>query len=280
MIKNRQRQAGQALQELRALQSEGKNRQEEAVRRKETELRQAMEIPEECWPRPEVPLKDVTETMGRHRKNMEQELPYIGNLPDRDLLRWASGGLALQGIYKTSKRKDMVVRREELLRAPKEFFLFGPEQGKKVEAKEFTSSQEEILFTKTVEKLGFGAMVSAKGGHLGCSLEGGRDQSKDSESKDTHQTNSEHSYFCSANFSYVPLASFHFRVDQLQLSTAALKELKIIEEQLEHTDGPNRFLLLSNSTENFFNRFGSHANQGPLHLGEYTAGRPFQRFQK
>ena len=34
MIKNRQRQAGQALQALKALQSEGKHREEEAVRKK------------------------------------------------------------------------------------------------------------------------------------------------------------------------------------------------------------------------------------------------------
>ncbi|KAK7797717.1 hypothetical protein U0070_020801 [Myodes glareolus] len=267
MIRNRQQQAEQALQELRALQSEGKHRQEDEVRRKESELRQAMEIPEECWPGPEVPLKDVTETMVRHLKDMDPKLPHSGNLPERDLVRWASGGLALQGIYKTSKHGDLVVKREELLRVPKEFFLFGPEQGKRMETREFTSSQAESLFTKTVEKLGFGAMASATGGCWGFSLESGRDQSKHSESKDTHQSYSEQSYFCSAKFSYVPLASFHFRSDQLQLSPAALKELKTIEEQLEHTDGPDRFFLLRNRIENFFNRFGSHANQGPLHLG-------------
>ncbi|XP_005351183.1 interferon-induced very large GTPase 1-like [Microtus ochrogaster] len=267
MIRNRHQQAKQALQELRALQSEGKHRQEKEVKRKEAELRQAMEIPEECWPGPEVPLNDVTETMVRHLKDMDPKLSYNGNLPDRDLVRWASGGLALQGIYKTSKQGDLVVKREELLRVPKEFFLFGPEQGKRMETREFTSSQAESLFTKTVEKLGFGAMTSATGECWGFSLEGGREQSKHSKSKDTHQSFSEHSYFCSAKFSYVPLASFHFRTDQLQLSPAALKELKIIEEQLEHTDEPDRFLLLRNRIENFFNRFGSHANQGPLHLG-------------
>ncbi|CAO2582652.1 Interferon-induced very large GTPase 1, partial [Lemmus lemmus] len=69
MIRNRQQQAEQALQELRALQSDGKHREE--VKRKEAELRQAMEIPEECWPGPEVPLKDITETMERHLKDME-----------------------------------------------------------------------------------------------------------------------------------------------------------------------------------------------------------------
>ncbi|KAK7797716.1 hypothetical protein U0070_020800 [Myodes glareolus] len=267
MIESRQQQAGQALQELRALQSKGKHREDEEVKKKEAELRQAMEIPEECWPRLEIPLKDVTETMERHLKDMEQNLSYSGNLPDRDLVKWASGGLALQGIYKTSNGKDQLAKREELLRVPSEFFLFGPEQGKMMDTKEFMSSQEESLFTETVEKLGFKTMISAKGEHLGFSQECGKDQSKQSESKDTQQSNSEHSYFSSVKYSYVPLASFHFRSHQLQLSEAALKELKIIEEQLEHTDGPDRYLLLRNSTENFFNRFGSHANQGPLHLG-------------
>nr|XP_048283614.1 interferon-induced very large GTPase 1-like [Myodes glareolus] len=266
MVEGRQQRAEQALQELRTLQSEGKHREEEE-KRKEEELRQAMEIPEECWPGPEVPLKDITETVERQPRGMEQKLTYRGNLPDRELVRWTSGGLALQGIYKTRHKNDLVARREELLRVPKEFVLFGSEKAKRMEAKEFTSYQEETLFTKNLEKLGFGAMTIATGGSWGFSQECGRDQSKHSESKDTHQSYSEQSYFCSAKFSFVPLVSFHFRIDELQLSTAALKELTIIEEQLEHTDGPDRFLLLRNRTENFFNRFGSHANQGPLHLG-------------
>ncbi|KAH0506341.1 Interferon-induced very large GTPase 1 [Microtus ochrogaster] len=162
MKESRQQQAEQALQELRALQSEGKHREDEEVKKKEAELRQAMEIPEECWPRPEVPLKDVTEAMERHLNHMEQKLSYSENLPDRDLVKWASGGLALQGIYKTSKRKDQLAKREELLRVPKEFFLFAPEQGKMMDTKEFMSSQAESLFTETVEKLGFRTMISAK----------------------------------------------------------------------------------------------------------------------
>ncbi|XP_015865485.1 interferon-induced very large GTPase 1-like isoform X2 [Peromyscus maniculatus bairdii] len=267
MMKNRHRQAGQALQELRALQLGGKNRQEEAVRRKEAELRQAMEIPEEYWPRPEVPLKDVTETMERHLNHIEQTMANTQNFSDRDLLRFTSGGLALQGIYKTCHQKDLVEKREELLKVPKEFFLFGSEQEKWMETIEFTSPKEESLFSEAVEKFGFRLTLSAKGGGWGFNLEGGMDKVKYSKSKEAHQSHSKHPYFCSSMFSYNPLASLHFQIDQLKLSTAALKELKIIEEQLEHTDGPDRFLLLRNRTENFFNRFGSHANQGPLHLG-------------
>lgn len=130
-----------------------------------------MHIPEERWPGPEVPLKDITETMKRHLKEMEQKLTYMGDLTPGELVRWTSGGWALQGIYKTCHQKDLVTRREELLRVPKEFFLFGSEQEKWMETKEFTSSKEEYLFIQSVEKLGFRATVSVKGGCWRFSLE-------------------------------------------------------------------------------------------------------------
>ncbi|XP_051005113.1 interferon-induced very large GTPase 1-like [Acomys russatus] len=267
MIKSRQRQAGQALQALRALQSEGKHRQEEAVRRKEAELRQAMEIPEECWLRPEVSLEEVTDIMERHLSHMEQTLAHSQNLSDRDLVRRASGGLALQGIYKTCHQKSLVARREELLKVPKEFSLVGPEHGTWTETKEFSSFQEQAIFTETIEKLSFSSPSSVKGEVWGLSLEAGVGQSKHTESEALHQLHSEQSYFCLAKFRYIPLATCRFHMSHLQLSNAALQELKNIEELLDQTTHPDGFPLLRHRAENFFHRFGSHANQGPMHLG-------------
>lgn len=267
MIKTRQRQAGQALHALKALQSEGKCREEEAVRRREAELRQAMEIPEECWPVAEVSLKDITEIMEKHLSHMEQTLALSQNLSDGDLVRWASGGLALQGIYKSSHQKSLIQKREELLSVPKQFSLVGPERGMWIETKEFSSFQEQATFTHTIEMLGFSPNSLVKGEGWGLSLEAGMGQNKQTETDDTHKSHSEQSYFCSAKFSYVPLATCHFHINHLQLSKAALQELKSIEELLEQTTHPDGFPLLRHRTENFFHRFGSHANQGPLHLG-------------
>lgn len=267
MIKNRQRQAGQALQALRDLQSEGKHREEEAVRREEAELRQAVEIPEECWPGPEVPLKDITELMERHLSHMEQTLAHSQNLSDGDLVRWASGGLALQGIYKTSHQSSLMQKREELLDVPKQFSLLGTKHGTWIETKEFSSFQEQARFTETIEMLGFSTTSLVKGEGWGLSLEAGMGQNKQTKSEDTHHSHSEKSYFCSAKFSYIPLATCHFHINHLQLSKAALQELKCIEELLEQTTCPGGSHLLSQRAENFFERFGSHANQGPLHLG-------------
>ncbi|XP_054581493.1 interferon-induced very large GTPase 1-like [Eptesicus fuscus] len=267
MRKEEQKKAEQALQELRDLQSEGRQRQEEAVRKKEAELRQAMEIPKEYWPPPEKSLREVIEHMQRQLNLMEGTLSHKQNLPDRDLVRWASGGLALQGIYKTSYQKELIHKREELLSVPKEFLIFGPEHGTRMESREFTSSQEESKFTQMTEKLGFSVIASAKGGGWGFSVEAGMDHSKHSESKETQQSRSEHSYFCSTKFSYVPLASCHFSMDQLQFSKAALQELKCMEDLLGQPADTDTLPLLRHRAEAFFHRFGSHANQGPLHLG-------------
>uniref|UniRef100_A0A8D2AVA7 VLIG-type G domain-containing protein n=1 Tax=Sciurus vulgaris TaxID=55149 RepID=A0A8D2AVA7_SCIVU len=263
----KQRQAEQLLQELRNLLSEGRQRQEEAVKRKEAELRQALEIPEEYWPRPEKPLREVMEIMQTLLSPMEQTLSHRQKLPDRDLVRWASGGLALQGIYKTCHQMDLMQRREELLSVPKEFSLLGPQQSTRMETEEFTSSEAEFMFTQSIEKLGFSLTTSAKGGGWGFNFETELHKSKHSESKENHQANSECSYFCSMKFSYVPMASCHFPIDQLQLSNAALQELKCLEDLLDqNTDSPES-QVLRHRTEKFFHRFGSHANQGPLHLG-------------
>ncbi|KAM7235763.1 hypothetical protein CapIbe_012949 [Capra ibex] len=257
--------AEQALQEQREMLSEHSQQQEGAMRKKEAVLRQTMEIPKEFWPSPEKPIREVTKDMQRQLNLMEGAFFHRKILSDRELVRHASAGLALQGIYKTSDQKCLIEKKEELLCVPKEFVLRGPNQGTRTEMKEFASSQEESMFTQTVEKLGFSAL--AKGGGWGISLEAGMDPSMHSEFKKIQQSQSTHSYFCSTKFIYIPLASCIFPIDQLQLSNAALQDLKYIEDLLGQSEDPDKLLLLRQRTEAFFQRFGSHADQGPLHLG-------------
>ncbi|KAM5319596.1 interferon-induced very large GTPase 1-like isoform 1-T2 [Glossophaga mutica] len=267
MEKKKHKKAEKALQELRCLLSEGRQRQEKAVKETEAELRQAMEIPKEYWPDLGKSLREVIENIQGQLNLMEGTLSHRQNLTDRDLVRWASGGLALQGIFKTSQQRGLIEKKEALLSVPKDFLLFGPEQGTRMETREFTSSQSESTFTQMIEKLGFSITASAKGGGWGFSLEGGIDHNKHSDSTETQQSRSEQSYFSSTKFSYVPLASCHFPIDQLQFTNAALQDLKCIEELLGQPAGPDLLTQLKDRAEAFFHRFGSHANQGPLHLG-------------
>ena len=108
--------------------SERRQQQEEAVGIKEAELRQTMEIPKEFKPSPEKPPGEVMEDMQRQLNLMEGAISYRKILSDRELVRHASGGLALQGIYKTSDQRCLMAKKEELLCVPKEFVLRGPNQ--------------------------------------------------------------------------------------------------------------------------------------------------------
>ena len=91
------------------------------------------------------------------------------------------------------------------------------------------------MFTQTIERVGFSSTPLVKGEGWGLSLEAGMGHNEQTASENTHQSHSEQTYFCSARFSYIPLATCHFHINDLQLSKAALQELKTIEELLEQT---------------------------------------------
>uniref|UniRef100_A0A8C3TAT5 MACPF domain-containing protein n=1 Tax=Chelydra serpentina TaxID=8475 RepID=A0A8C3TAT5_CHESE len=133
-----------------------------------------------------------------------------------------------------------------------------------MEMKEFASSAAESTFTTAMEKLGFSISAAGKGGFGGFSAETSSDYSK---SEGTHTSRSEHTYLCITQYSHFPLASSYFPKDQLRLSSEALQELKEIEMLLSHTPEPDKLTMLKSRGRRFFNRFGSHVNQGPLHLG-------------
>ncbi|XP_056342766.1 interferon-induced very large GTPase 1-like [Oenanthe melanoleuca] len=264
--KQRQEVAKQALKDLTEMLN-SRSHSQDALRKKAETLWQAMEIPKEFWPSPKKPLAEMLESI--HKQLEQQQELSAGrreNIPDTEVLRRASGGLALQGIYRTSRAGDVLATREQLLRVPEGFQLAGPEQGSLLERREFSSSAEESTFTKSMEQLGFSMSVSAKFAFLGMNLGVGVDHSKSSQSQVTHQSHSEQSYFCTTKFQYIPLASCYFQRHQLCLSDAALRELQDMEQILGVTgkeDNPS-FVKMC---ESFFSRFGSHINQGPLHFG-------------
>ncbi|KAM7026834.1 interferon-induced very large GTPase 1-like [Passerculus sandwichensis] len=261
--KQRQDEAKQALKDLTEMLN---SHSQDALREKAETLWRAMEIPKEFWPPSEKPLADMLESIQKQLEQQEQSAGSGKNIPDTEVLRRASGGLALQGIYRTSRPEDVLAKREQLLGVPEGFQLTGPEQGSLLERKEFSSSAAESTFTKSMEQLGFSMSVSAKSSFWGINLGGSVDHSSSSQSQDTHQSRSEQSYFCITKYQYIPLASCYFQRHQLCLSDAALQELQGMEQLLSCSQEEDNSTFVK-MCETFFSRFGSHINQGPLHFG-------------
>ncbi|XP_009484907.2 interferon-induced very large GTPase 1 [Pelecanus crispus] len=265
-IKQRQELAKLALKELKEM-LKSRSQSKDVLRQKEEALWQAMEIPQEYWALPKESLMDVLQSIQKQLEQQELSVNRSENVSDMEVLRRASGGLALQGIYRTSSLADLLAKRDQLIRVPDGFKLAGPEQGMLYERKEFSSSAAEATFTKSMEQLGFSISVSAKAGFWGFNIETGVDYSSSSQSEDTFQSCSEHSYICTTKYQYIPLASCYFQKHQLFLSEAALRELQDIEHLLSITQEADKPNMLKSRCERFFSRFGSHINQGPLHFG-------------
>ncbi|XP_037988002.1 interferon-induced very large GTPase 1-like [Motacilla alba alba] len=264
--KQKQEEAKQALKDLTEM-LKSRSQSQDTLREKAETLWRAMEIPKEFWPPPEKPLADVVESIQKQLELQELSVGRRENIPDTEVLTRASGGLALQGIYRTSRPEDVLARREKLLRVPEGFQLAGPEQGSLLERKEFSSSAAESTFTKSMEQLGFSMSVSAKSSFWGINLGGSTEHSSSSQSQDTHQSRSEQSYICISKYQYIPLASCYFQRHQLRLSDAALRELQDMEKQLLNFSWKEDNPTLVKMCESFFSRFGTHINQGPLHFG-------------
>ncbi|KAF4804762.1 hypothetical protein TURU_004888 [Turdus rufiventris] len=227
--KQRQQVAKQALKDLTVMLWSYSHSQD-ALRKKAETLWRAMEIPKEFWPSPKKPF---VEMLDRIYEELEQQQEMSAgrreNIPDTEVLRRASRGLALQGIYRTSRAGDVLERREQLLRVPEGFQLTGPEQGSLLERREFSSSEAEHTFTKSMMTLGFSMSISAQSAFWGINLGADVDHSSSSQSQGSHQSHSDQSYFCTTKMYYVPLASCYFQRHQLRLSDVALQRLQAME---------------------------------------------------
>ncbi|XP_069092613.1 interferon-induced very large GTPase 1-like [Pleurodeles waltl] len=255
------------LEEIKKKQSDSKVHQDAVVMEKKEELRKAMDIPRDYWVKSGMSLKDIIENLHNTLTIMDGEFEKKDIcLSDKEVLRNASGGLALEGVYKTTIPEDALENRERLITIPEEFRLDGPVQSPVLQQKEFSSSSAESMFTRRVEKCGFSLSCSAEAGFWGFQMENSNNYNKSSESETNHKSHSDHSYVCTIKYNYIPLASGYFEMNHLRLSDAALKQLKQTEELLSLTkDGDKK--IVDSQFANFFHQFGSHANKGPLHFG-------------
>ncbi|KAM4021970.1 interferon-induced very large GTPase 1-like [Anomaloglossus baeobatrachus] len=264
VIQEKNEQAMKMITELKTLRSEGKDRHDKAVKQKEEDIRKALEIPSECSAPPGKSLVDLIDQYEKQIKLMEESFLRKENIKDEDILKYASGGLALEGIFQTKNIEDVFSKHEPLLCIPKSLQLLGPEQSPVFQQKEFTSQIEESSFQKRVEKIGLSLSSSVNFSFMGFGLKSSTDYSKNSESDTTNKHSSKRTYICTTRYNYIPLASCYFTKDQLRLSEAALNGLEDIVKLIGiHSDEQ----IVKKKCTEFFKRFGSHANLGPIHFG-------------
>ncbi|XP_069055049.1 interferon-induced very large GTPase 1-like [Lepisosteus oculatus] len=259
----------QDLTELQKLHKGGKDRNSAEVRELEDKIRSALDVPQECWVPAGESLKELVENLHQQLNLLEDSsLSHPGNVPDEDVLRSASGGLALQGVYCTGILENMLEKREQLIEVPEGFSLHRPQHSSLYEKEAFSSCTSLTFFQKVVEKLGYTFSISAKVRFKVFTVENTTEKSHcTKEQGKSHTSSSEESCVWKTMYSYVPLASSFIQKDKLKLSSAAMKDLRDIEAVLINSDEGDMTPELLDRVGEFFKRFGSHTDQGPLHFG-------------
>ncbi|MGH0151302.1 UNVERIFIED_CONTAM: hypothetical protein FKN15_034081 [Acipenser sinensis] len=267
VFKKRQEETRLALKELQQMQENGRNRNDTIVKEKEHQIQSALQVPKEYWLHSGVPLKVLIESMHKQLDVADCSVLKRDTISDKEVLKYASRGLALEGVYKTNQLEDSLVKREPLLDIPESFSFSGSDQVPVFKQQEVSSHEAESTFRKAMDKMGLSIMSSAKVSCWGFGLEANTNVTSSSESEKTHQSDSAHSFICTTKYHYIPLASCFFGKDQLLLSDSALTELKNLETVVDLTPEYEKNKIFKQRSNEFFNRFGTHANQGPLQFG-------------
>ncbi|XP_073460097.1 interferon-induced very large GTPase 1-like [Aquarana catesbeiana] len=264
LINEKNKQALNVLAELKKMSSEGKCRQDDIVKKCVKEMWEILEVPSEYSALPEKSSLDLINYFENQISLREESFSKKENLTDEEVIQHSSGGLALEGIFQTKNEEDLFKKREPLLCIPEGFKLVGPEQSPIFEQKEFSSQKDESSFHRTVEKIGLSLSSSITAGFMGFGLKSSSNYNKSVESEHTSKQSDQHGYVCTTRYNYVPLASCYFSKDQLRLSPSALNALQEIETLIKiDSNAP----ILSTKCSDFFQRFGSHVNLGPIHFG-------------
>ncbi|XP_072553863.1 interferon-induced very large GTPase 1-like [Paramormyrops kingsleyae] len=252
-----------ALDGLKNLLKEGKDQNDPMVKDTEDRIRVALDVPKESWAQGQT-LKDLIENLNSNLNALERSSFSLENISVEDVLKSASGGLCLQGVYKTGNLKDLLEKRQQLIEIPESFSLCGPEQSVVYEQKEFSSYKSESVFQKAMETLGSSLTIALNIGFWGFSLENSANLEKSHEEEKSNEQSCEQSDIYCITYNYVPLASSFLDKEKLKLLDGAIQELKSIETILLNSNDKE---VLTRRVVNFFKRFGSHVNQGPIHFG-------------
>ena len=262
-LKKRQEDSKQMLKDLDELQKQGKQRHDDAVQQIEGGIREALQISPDAWIPNDKTLEATISSLQSSVGELDGLLRSREELSDKQMLRNASGGLALQGVL-VSDLDDQMQSRDKLLNPPDDIQLVGPSLSKFERIEEFSSQHREDSFKKSMNNLGYSASASVKGGGWGISVEVGGGYSKASEKETTSESHQKELYSSTIKYSFVPLASSCFNDSQLRLSHEALKKLKVVETLIASKPDDS---VVQKECQKFFNQYGSHAYKGHLHYG-------------
>ena len=260
-LQQRRNQYQQKLEELKNYQKQGKDYHDRNVKQLIDGVQEALQIPEGIMILSCNSLENLIQIFKTDIDKLNEELNANRDQSEVEVLKHASGGRALQGTLVSRNLEDWLETREKLLSVPQDAQFRAPFLCRDDKVEEFSSQYQEDQFTKSMDRLGYGATPSAMPGFLGFGAQKRAPYTRTTEKERMGKHHQKERYCSTIKYSFMPMASFHFKDSQLQLSADALRDLQTIE----HFQGPQT--ALQEQCETFFHKYGSHANKGHFHYG-------------
>ena len=260
-LQQREQKSQKMLEELKDLQKQGKECHDETTRQLLDCVQEALQIPEGSCIVKDPSLDALITNLQMDIDQVHGELKTSMDLSDVEVLQHSSSGCVLQGILVSRNLDDQFEIRENLLSIPQDAQLKPPSLCQDDKIVVFSSQYQEHQFTSSMDRLGYSVTASLKTGFLGFGGQMSASYAKDTEKERISKYHQKEAYYSTIKYSFMPMASFHFKGSQLQLSVDALKGLQAIEVFHGSQNA------LQKQCEHFFCKYGSHANKGPIHFG-------------
>ena len=251
------------IEELNDLKEKGKNLVDKDIEEKIKKIRSALEIPDSVWISQE---KTDLNSVIKDFESMVDDINAIDRkeLSERDILENASAGLALKGILKGKQFEEGNYR--QVISIPSDVKFRAPAMSTKSQINSFTSKTSKSNFIKLLDSHGYSLAASVKGFYELVAAEGGGCYKKNEEKEKEELHKSSEMYYSQVKYQIIPLASFTFIEDKLRLTEACITELSKLEFIIAaKTENEKR--QQQQACEEFFKKYGSHVNCGPIHFG-------------
>ena len=210
---------------------------------------------------------------GSKKPKHQKRYSFSGNqgewLSSSMLLQNSSDGKALQGIYLTKMLEDQLQVRAQLLEVPPNAAITPATLQTYYKIEEISSAHQEDEYESICKVLGHRAAISFSSSiPVYGDVTFGIGAPKGDETKEIL-------YLSTLKFSTVNQASFSFKVSDFKLSNSAKSDLENISKMLQVQKAD--ISDVQEACKQFFLKYGSHANRGPISFG---AGYLWKCFSK
>ena len=239
------------------------NNFEETAKTKLEPLRNATNVPDGDWVRQREQVNFKEELSSLQSVTETQQITRT-ELDDNTVIKRASGGRALMGIYVKQSLNDVTELKKTVIQLCGDITMKGPSIKPEEQFVEFTSREKRDTFNKSLDTTGKNVKIAVDVGvkDLGLKMQASGTSLKDADH--IQMENGEEIFYSKEKHAFVPVKSCELKLEHIRLTPDAVNNLVNIEGQFNKNFDCGTGLRLC---VEFFENYGSHVNIGILHFG-------------